>query len=109
MNAADLDARDPLRDYRSRFHTDDADPVVSYLDGNSLGRPTTASIERVSTFMAQAWGGRLIRGWDEEWFELPITLGDTLGRVALGAAPGRPSSVTPPPSCSTRSRAGRRR
>ncbi|MBY6682257.1 kynureninase [Rhodococcus sp. BP-316] len=89
MTAADLDARDPLREYRSRFHTDDADPVVSYLDGNSLGRPTTASIERVSTFMTQAWGGRLIRGWDEEWFELPITLGDTLGRVALGAAPGQ--------------------
>lgn len=89
MTAADLDAQDPLREYRSRFHTDDADPVVAYLDGNSLGRPTTASIERVTRFMAQAWGGRLIRGWDEEWFDLPITQGDRLGRVALGAAAGQ--------------------
>ncbi|MGB3772115.1 MAG: kynureninase [Rhodococcus sp. (in: high G+C Gram-positive bacteria)] len=87
--AAQLDAADPLRQYRNRFHIDDDDPVVAYLDGNSLGRPTTASIERVTAFMSHAWGGRLIRGWDEEWFELPITLGDKLGRVVLGAAQGQ--------------------
>ena len=39
--------------------------------------------------MEQEWGGRLIRGWDESWFELPLTLGDDLGRIVLGAAPGQ--------------------
>ena len=40
-------------------------------------------------FLVDGWGGRLIRGWDEEWMELPFTIGDELGRVALGAAPGQ--------------------
>ncbi len=34
-------------------------------------------------------GRRLIRGWDEQWMELPLALGDRLGRVCLGAAPGQ--------------------
>ncbi len=87
--AAEADAADPLRHYRDRFHTDSPDAVVSYLDGNSLGRPTAASIENVTRFMTDAWGGRLIRGWDEQWWDLPITLGDTIGRVVLGAAEGQ--------------------
>jgi kynureninase len=37
----------------------------------------------------EEWGGRLIRGWDEGWFELPETIGDDLARVLLGAAPGQ--------------------
>ena len=39
--------------------------------------------------MDEEWGGRLIRGWDERWFDLPLTVGDELGRVCLGAAPGQ--------------------
>jgi len=27
--------------------------------------------------------------WDESWFELPLSLGDEIGRVCLGAAPGQ--------------------
>lgn len=87
--AAEADATDPLRHYRDRFHSAPTDAVVSYLDGNSLGRPTAASIEKVTRFMTDAWGGRLIRGWDEQWWDLPITQGDTLGRVVLGAAEGQ--------------------
>lgn len=87
--AAELDATDPLRHYRDRFYTDSPDAVVSYLDGNSLGRPTTASIANVTRFLTDAWGGRRIRGWDEQWWDLPITLGDTIGRVVLGAAAGQ--------------------
>jgi kynureninase len=67
----------------------DAGSVVAYLDGNSLGRPTRASLERIQRFLADAWGGRLIRGWDEEWMELPFTIGDAIGRTAIGAAPGQ--------------------
>lgn len=63
--------------------------IVAYLDGNSLGRPTKASVERITSFLTGAWGTRLIRGWDESWMELPLRIGDDLGRAALGAAAGQ--------------------
>ena len=44
---------------------------------------------RLAEFVEHEWGGRLIRGWDERWFDLPRTLGDRLGEVCLGAAPGQ--------------------
>ena len=81
------DAADPLARYRALFV--DAPGVDAYLDGNSLGRPLTASVERVGTFLREQWGARLIRGWDGGWLDLPLTIGDELGRVALGAAPGQ--------------------
>ncbi|RZL75014.1 MAG: aminotransferase class V-fold PLP-dependent enzyme [Rhodococcus sp. (in: high G+C Gram-positive bacteria)] len=87
--AEQLDAADPLRTYRDLFVGADDPEVVAYLDGNSLGRPTKASAERINSFVTRSWGGRLIRGWDEEWYDLPITIGDTLARAALGAAAGQ--------------------
>jgi kynureninase len=85
--AAHLDARDPLTHYRDLFIGTDSD--LSYLDGNSLGRPLKRSITDISTFIRDGWGGRLIRGWDEEWLDLPQAIGDQLGRAVLGAAPGQ--------------------
>jgi len=85
--AAALDAADPLAPFRAAFV--DSDEVTAYLDGNSLGRPTRAAAERLGRFATEAWGARLIRGWDEEWFHLPLRLGDRIGEVALGAAPGQ--------------------
>jgi kynureninase len=82
-----LDDADPLAALRQRFVGTDS-PLV-YLDGNSLGRPLTVTAERLRTFVEEEWGGRLIRGWDEGWFDLPLSLGDELGRVCLGAAPGQ--------------------
>jgi kynureninase len=81
------DAADPLAPYRDLFVREPG--VVSYLDGNSLGRPLRASSDRVAAFITDQWGGRLIRGWDEGWLDLPLTIGDELGRVALGAAAGQ--------------------
>ncbi|MEO5704622.1 MAG: aminotransferase class V-fold PLP-dependent enzyme, partial [Candidatus Limnocylindrales bacterium] len=80
-----LDAADPLAHFRSRFMP--VEPGLVYLDGNSLGRPTRASIERV-TALTEAWGQRLIRGWDEGWLELPLVVGDQLATGVLGAEPG---------------------
>ncbi|HEV7957700.1 MAG: kynureninase [Microbacteriaceae bacterium] len=85
--STELDSADPLARYRDRFLRDS--DVVSYLDGNSLGRPLLASIERMQSFLTEQWGGRLVRGWDEGWLDLPARIGDDLGRVALGAAPGQ--------------------
>ena len=87
--AAELDAADPLHGYRDRFLTGPEDDVVAYLDGNSLGRPLRASAERIERFVRSSWAGRLIRGWDEEWLDLPLRVGDRIGEVALGAAPGQ--------------------
>ncbi|MGF0311214.1 kynureninase [Rhodococcus sp. IEGM1428] len=87
--ALELDEKDPLRSYRDKFLGSDDPSITAYLDGNSLGRPTKASVERINTFMTDAWGGRLIRGWDEQWFDLPITIGDALADATLGAAPGQ--------------------
>ncbi len=85
--ATDLDAADALASYRDRFVGAASDLV--YFDGNSLGRPVAATADRLSDFVHHEWGGRLIRGWDESWMDLPTTLGDDLGRVTLGAAAGQ--------------------
>ncbi len=86
--ARDLDAADPLADHRNRFLPAD-DDVLSYLDGNSLGRPLTATADLMDDFIRRRWAGRLIRGWTDEWLDWPLTLGDRLGAVALGAAAGQ--------------------
>jgi kynureninase len=87
--AEELDEADRLAPFRSRFCGSEDEGIVAYLDGNSLGRPLRASAERLAAFAADAWGSRLIRGWDEEWFDLPLTLGDSIGRATLGAASGQ--------------------
>jgi kynureninase len=85
--AAQLDAEDPLASYRDLFIG--TETPLSYLDGNSLGRPLKRTPQDISDFIRDSWGGRLIRGWDEEWLDLPHTIGDQLGRAVLGAAPGQ--------------------
>lgn len=85
--AAALDAADPLAAYRDLFVPSEG--LVAYLDGNSLGRPLSATRERLASFVDGPWAARLIRSWDESWMDAPTELGDELGRVALGAAPGQ--------------------
>lgn len=82
-----LDTEDPLAGYRDRFVG--AETSLVYFDGNSLGRPLRVTAKRLAAFTEHEWGGRLIRGWDERWFDLPLTLGDRLGAVCLGAGPGQ--------------------
>ncbi len=84
---AALDAADPLAGLRRRFLA--TPDVAAYLDGNSLGRPLEATPARLADFARDRWGARLIRGWDEGWMAEPERLGDEIGRVVLGAAPGR--------------------
>lgn len=82
---AKLDAADPLASFRGRFAP--TEPGLTYLDGNSLGRPTRAALERVAA-LGEMWSSRLIRGWDEGWIDLPLQVGDTLARGVLGAPAG---------------------
>lgn len=85
--ASALDAADPLRRHRDAFVGSETSLV--YFDGNSLGRPLRASVDRLTAFAREEWGGRLIRGWDESWMQLPFTIGDAIGRAVIGAAPGQ--------------------
>jgi kynureninase len=84
--AATLDADDPLREFRDRFVVGEG---LVYLDGNSLGRLPRATLDRMNRTVAEEWGERLIRAWDEGWLELPVRIGDRLGAAALGAGPGQ--------------------
>lgn len=87
--AAALDAGDPLAHLRGRFLTPDGSDLVAYFDGNSLGRPVADVPQRLAAFVEEQWGGRLIRAWDEQWLDWPHRVGDRLGRLVLGAAPGQ--------------------
>jgi kynureninase len=79
-----LDAADPLAGFRDRFAA--PDPDVLYLDGNSLGRPPRAALERLRQVAEVEWAGDLIRGWDD-WIAKPRRIGDLLGTAILGARP----------------------
>ena len=82
-----LDGSDPLAGFRERFLP--AEAGLIYLDGNSLGRPPRATRDRLLRLVEREWGERLIRSWDEGWFELPRRIGDLIASACLGAAPGQ--------------------
>jgi kynureninase len=85
QHAAELDARDPLADFRALFDLPDG---IIYLLGNSLGPLPRATRERLRHVIDHEWGSRIIRAWDEGWIDLPVSVGDRLGKL-LGAAPGQ--------------------
>jgi kynureninase len=87
--AHDLDAADPLKSFLNRFIDSGDGNVLSYLDGNSLGRPLKVTAERLETFVNGQWAQRLIRGWTDEWMEWPHSIGDAIGAAVLGAASGQ--------------------
>ncbi|KRA00211.1 kynureninase [Mesorhizobium sp. Root157] len=81
-----MDATDPLRAFRSRFVLPDG---VIYLDGNSLGAASPAVFAELQKAATEEWGQGLIRSWNSAgWFDLPLQLGDRIGRL-VGAAKGQ--------------------
>lgn len=83
---AKRDQTDPLRSFRDRF---DLPAGMVYLDGNSLGALPKATAARLADVVAREWGQDLITSWNKNgWYELPLVLGDKLGRL-IGAAPGQ--------------------
>src|SRR5207247_59027 len=52
----------------------------------ALGAMPAAAEERLLEF-ARMWKGRGIRAWGEGWWEMPLTVGDQVGRI-IGAPPG---------------------
>lgn len=84
VQAAELDAVDPLARWRDEFHV--ADPELAYLDGNSLGMPPRRTFDRIDAVLREQWGRGLIRSW-EHWVDLPRRVGDQLAPI-VGARPG---------------------
>ena len=83
-HAEALDAGDPLRGYRDEFVV--ADPDLCYLDGNSLGRLPRDTVDRVARYLVEEWGAELVAGWGH-WIDEAQSVGDLIGRAALGAGP----------------------
>lgn len=79
--ALELDRRDPLAGFRTRFVLDE--PLI-YLDGNSLGRLPIAARELAHDLVGWQWGRQLIRGWNDGWLDLPQRIGAKIARL-LGA------------------------
>jgi kynureninase len=72
-----------LLDYRERF------PILAettYLINHSLGAMPAAAQERLLEY-ARSWNARGVRAWEEGWWDLPLTVGDQIGRL-IGAPPG---------------------
>jgi kynureninase len=69
--------------YRDRF------PILAettYLINHSLAAMPAAAEDRLAEY-ARMWGTRGIRSWGEGWWEMPLTVGDQVGRI-VGARPG---------------------
>lgn len=82
--AITLDSEDKLAHFRDRFVVKDSDLI--YMDGNSLGRLPRACINLMQRVVEDEWGGRLIRGWGEGWFELQERIGGKIAQI-IGAQP----------------------
>ena len=81
-----MDAADGLRAMRERFILPEG---LVYLDGNSLGVASKAAFTQLQAAATEEWGQDLIRSWNTAgWFDLPLTLGDRVGRL-VGAAAGQ--------------------
>jgi kynureninase len=83
-DALALDRDDPLRGFANHFTPIERDLI--YLDGNSLGRLPKRTPERVREAVEQEWGQRLIRSWQDRWWDLGVDLGNTLAPL-VGAGP----------------------
>ncbi len=69
--------------YRDRF------PILetcTYLINHSLAAMPAAAEDNLREY-ARMWRERGIRAWGEGWWEMPVTVGDQLGRI-LGAPAG---------------------
>jgi kynureninase len=74
---------DELLKWRSEF------PILEktvYLISHSLGAMPRATQERLQDY-AETWASRGVRAWAEGWWDMPVTVGDEVGRI-IGADPG---------------------
>ncbi len=73
---------DNLLKWRSEF------PILDqavYLISHSLGAMPRKTFERLNEY-ADTWATRGVRAWAEGWWDMPVTVGDEVGRI-IGADP----------------------
>jgi len=74
---------DPLLRWRAEF------PILDrtvYLISHSLGAMPRRTRDRLKQY-ADEWDMRGIRAWEEGWWDMPVTVGDLIGKI-IGAGPG---------------------
>jgi len=74
---------DELLKWRSEF------PILEravYLISHSLGAMPRATFDRLHEY-ADIWATRGVRAWAEGWWQMPVELGNEVGRI-IGADPG---------------------
>ncbi len=74
---------DDLLKWRAEF------PILektTYMISHSLGAMPARVYDRLREF-ADMWATRGVRAWAEGWWEMPVTVGDLVGRI-IGAGPG---------------------
>src|SRR5205823_4855963 len=77
---------DPLERWRDEF------PILArtvYMISNSLGAMPRRTAQNLADY-ADTWATRGVRGWEDRWWEMPLEVGDKIGRI-IGA---RPASVS---------------
>jgi len=80
--AKSLDEKDPLRSFRKRFMIKDSSLI--YMDGNSLGRLPSETVRYLDTAIREQWGERLVRSWNEGWYQQSMRLGKKIAQI-IGA------------------------
>ena len=74
---------DELLQWRSEF------PILEkavYLISHSLGAMPKSTYDRLHEY-ADVWATRGVRAWAEGWWNMPVTVGDEVGKI-IGADPG---------------------
>jgi kynureninase len=74
---------DPLLAWRKEF------PILDrtvYMISHSLGAMPRRTRDRLTQF-ADEWDTRGIRAWEEGWWEMPVTVGNLIGKI-IGAGEG---------------------
>jgi kynureninase len=74
---------DELLGWRKEFPTLE---TTVHMISHSLGAMPRRACERMQEY-AETWAARGIRAWEEGWWEMPVVIGDLIGRI-IGAGPG---------------------
>jgi kynureninase len=74
---------DPLLHWRAEFPSLESSV---HLISHSLGAMPRRTRDRLNEY-CDVWTNRSIRAWQEGWWEMPITVGNLIGKI-IGAGPG---------------------
>ena len=74
---------DELLGWRKEFPTLETNV---HMISHSLGAMPRRACERMQEY-TETWSARGIRAWEEGWWEMPVVIGDLIGRI-IGAGPG---------------------